>query len=100
MEVSNDNYNKSLSKILKVLTEQKHDQLCCKRIFDMWHSGDMSWENYHKLYSSLEKLTEDLKNVILTKIARDINYKVSEVLQGSKKFMSHDDYLDTVEKTI
>ena len=36
----------------------------------------------------------------LVKIARDTNYKVSEVLQGSKKFMSHDDYLDTVEKTI
>ena len=66
----------------------------------MWHSGDMSWENYQKLYCSLEKLSEDIKKVILTKIARDTNYKVGEVLQESKKFMSTKDYQDIVEKTI
>ena len=97
-------YNRFLSQIIQFMTQlQDGDStLCCNHVLESTneHTTIMTWADYEKTYRLIGKILEDLKTVMLTRIARDTNYSLEKIITETKKFMSHDDYISTIEKLI
>ena len=99
-----DFYNQSVSQIIQFITQfrESESSLCCYRVLESSNEQAviLTWVDYEKIYKLLGVLFNDLKTVIMTRMARDTNYSLDKIITETKRFMSHDDYISTLEKLI
>ena len=85
-------YNLLLSQILQVmmkLQEGDKNWVCCNRVIAQVSENSkmllMTWEDYEKIYGILGQLTKDLKTVMITRISRDMKYRVETTMKELKR---------------
>ena len=100
-------YNLLLSQILQVmmkLQEGDKNWVCCNRVIAQVSENAkmplMTWEDYQKIYGILGQLMKDLKTVMITHISRDMKYRVETTMKELKGFLSHEDYVEALEKMV
>ena len=85
--------------VLKLHTGDKN-MGCRKHILELMgkHTSNTSWTEYKKAYELLENISSELKSILLTAIACNMDYTSHVTMRETKKFMSHEDYVETLEK--
>ena len=98
-------YNLLMSQLLQFLL-QLHDGDenigCCKRILELIGETavDISWTDYKRTYDLVDQVCTELKNILLTIIARNTDYSIHTCMKEAKKFMTCEDYIDTIERSV
>ena len=83
-------YNLLLSQVFQLMF--KYDtRICSNNVLKLVDSPNISWQ-------LLARLTQDLKMVLLTLLSRDTSYMPDTIAREAKKFLSPEDYMDTLEK--